>query len=235
MYFYKGVDMFGPVMRFNTESGLVIELRPMCSEDMPEFIKNNGLQSYQVIIYLGRINAPVIEDEKDWFDVARKNKSDMLWGIYVCHPDGSREIIGSTGLHGIDELYEKRYLSATTGIVIFNRDYWGKGIASVCHKARTMYAFDMLGLVILRSGVIVQNEASRRAVESVGYAVQGRGLVQGCIKGNPREDYELHCINPCPYDWNYFWHGRKPSKSFRDARMHAQAAIDWGRENVELP
>jgi len=217
------------------KSGLRGELAPLKREDMPEFVKDGGMQSYEVLKFLGRTTAAVLEDEYDWYDnKARKSENDLIWGIYVIDGD-SRIIIGTTGLH---DIYGRTFFpkaSCTSGIMIFRPEYWGKGIAGACHRARTMYAFDVLGMVAIRSGVICPNEASRRAVESVGYVVHHTDRMHGYHNGAPRNDFALLCVNPCKYIWPYWWHAEKPTKRYRDGRKKATVAIEWARQNVVLP
>jgi RimJ/RimL family protein N-acetyltransferase len=226
--------MFGPIMRFEARLGLKIEMAPISRTDMPVFIQAGGMQSYEVIKFLGRSNAPVLEDEYEWFDNARADKDDVIWGIYVVDA-GQRTLIGNTGLHDVNGAMFSPCKSATSGFMIFRPEFWGKGIAGACHKARTMYAFDMLGLVCIRSGVIFENEASRRAVESVGYAVHHSDRMSGLHKGEPRRDYALMCVNPDKYVWAYWWRSSSPPKRWRDARVKTTKALEWARQNIEFP
>ena len=119
--------------------------------------------------------------------------------------------------------------------MIFRPEFWGKGIAGACHRARTMYAFDDLGLVVIRSGVIFENEASRRAVESVGYVVHHMDRMGHLYKGEPRFDYNLQCINPDKYVWSYWWRNEKPTKKWLEGRKKTIEALEWARQHVERP
>jgi len=216
------------------KSGLRVELAPLKREDMPEFVKDGGMQSYEVLKFLGRTTAAVLEDEYDWFEKVRKDKDDLVWGIYVIDGD-SRIIIGTTGLHDIKSAMWAPCKTGTSGFMIFRSEYWRQGMAGACHRARTMYAFDVLGLVAIRSGVIFENEASRRAVESVGYVVHHTDRMHGLYMGEPRQDYALSCVNPDKYVWAYWWRSERPAKKWRDARVKTTAALKWARENVVLP
>ncbi len=226
--------MFGPIMRFQTKTGLTIKLGPLSSKVMEQFIAGEGgMQRYEVHKFLGRTSAPVLEDETDWFNKTRSENTSIVWGVYVVQ-DSEEKLIGTTGLHGIEAGDYKPYLSATSGFMIFDPEFWGKGIAGACHRARTMYAFDVLGVVIIRSAVIVQNKASKRAIESVGYVVNHTDRMPGLHKGEPREEYCFWCVNPDDYAWNYWWRGRKLPRKWQEARQKTQAALDWARQNVEL-
>ena len=226
--------MFGPIMHFKTKTGLSVELAPLKRTDMPAFVEDGGMQSYEVLKFLGRVTAPVLEDEYEWFDKVRKDDNDLVWGIYVVDGD-SRIVIGTTGLHDINGTMWSPYRTATTGIMNISKEYWGQGIAGACHRARTMYAFDVLGLVVIRSGVIFENEASRRAVESVGYMIHHFDRMHGLYKGEPREDYALMCVNPDTFVWNYWWRRKKLDPQWHEARKKTGAALRWAHQNVEMP
>jgi RimJ/RimL family protein N-acetyltransferase len=89
-----------------------------------------------------------------------RSDRDLLWGLFV---EGQH--IGSTGIHQID--WRNRH--AQTGIVIGDRTWWGRGIATRSHALRTRYAFEELNLEKLVITVIEGNIASRRALERAGY------------------------------------------------------------------
>lgn len=224
--------MFGPIMRFKVEkSGLTIELAPLKRTDMPAFVEDGGMQSYEVLKFLGRTTAAVLEDEYEWFDKVRKDEGDLVWGIYVIDGD-SRVVIGTTGLH---DIYGRMFFpraSCTSGIMIFRKEYWGKGIAGACHRTRTMYAFDVLGLAVIRSGVIIPNEASRRAVESVGYTVHHVDRMHGYYQGEPRDDYALLCVNPDTFEWQAWFRRRKLDLQQLEARKKTGAALRWAHQHV---
>jgi len=172
-------------MRFVApKSNTSIELAPIQKSEMDSFIKDGGMQSYEVTKFLGLTTAPVSEDEAEWFDKVRSDMGSVTWGIYVIDDDGSRTLIGSTSLHGLDNQGTRPYFTATSGYLVVKPEYWGKGIAGACHRARTMYAFDMLGLVMIRSAAITHNEGSWRALQSVGYVIMGSDRMHGYYQGS---------------------------------------------------
>lgn len=224
--------MFGPLMRFNTKTGLVIEMGPLSREVMPEFVTGGGMQSELVSRHLGRQNAPVLEDEYEYFDKVRADKSCVSWGVYVIDGE-SRTLVGTTALHGLTDGMYDPYKSGSSGFMIFRPEFWGKGIAGACHRARTMYAFDSLGLVVIRSSVIRENIASQRAIESVGYYVNHFDRMEGLRGGEPRVSAKFHCVNPDNYVWKYWWRGEEIPEDARDARKRTRRALDWARKNVQ--
>jgi ribosomal-protein-alanine N-acetyltransferase len=94
------------------------------------------------------------------------SRHDVIWAIVL--PDQER-LIGITGLHRID--WVSRH--AWSGIMIGERDCWGKGYGALAMRLRTAYAFRELNLEKLNSAAFADNEASRRALHRAGYRPAG--------------------------------------------------------------
>lgn len=228
---------FGPIMRFKFGESSV-ELAPLTRESMSEFVNighGGGMQRYSVTRYLGRRLAPVLEDEYEWFDKTRSSKTDILWGIWVIE-EGKRILIGCSGLHGMsEEGYVGFIRQATSGSLIFRPEYWGKGIASAAHKARTWYAFKYLGLHQVRSGAFQGNIGSRKALERSGYMYVYTERNEQFTNGALIHADNFECLNPLDLFWRQWWHGDRPSASAVRARKLTIQAMAWAEENVELP
>ncbi len=76
--------------------------------------------------------------------------------------------IGNIKLEPID--WEKKI--ATMGILIGDKEYWGKGVATEATNLIVDYAFRELGLKEVRLGVIATNTAARRVYEKCGFTVE---------------------------------------------------------------
>ena len=154
---------FGPIMRFSVGT-LRIELAPLNKEVLGEFV-SPGMQQFEVRKYTSSHVAPVLEDELDWYERVRTNKDSLVWGIWVIDKD-TRTLIGVSSLFDIkiDHIHQ-----ATSGSMIFRKEYWGRGIASAAHKARTWYAFQHMGLHRIMSAVIQGNGGSLKALTRSGY------------------------------------------------------------------
>jgi RimJ/RimL family protein N-acetyltransferase len=57
-------------------------------------------------------------------------------------------------------------------LILGDKNYWGKGIATEAIKLITNYAFTVLNLHKLRAGCYEQNVASKKAFEKAGYGVE---------------------------------------------------------------
>lgn len=231
---------FGSIMRLDVGE-LHIELAPFTKESLAEYISpeyDGGLQRHSVSKFLGLTQAPTLEDEQDWFDRIRADASILVWGIWLI--EGEREsrtrtLIGNTSLNGIDKGgHTKLIRQATSGSLIFRKEYWGKGIASAAHKARTWYAFKHLGLHRIKSAVIQANVGSRTALERSGYifVYTERNEQYGDGQFHHLDNFE--CLNPLDLFWSQWWHGDRPSKAAREARIRTRETLDWAETHVEL-
>ncbi len=219
---------FGSIMRLQAGEFL-IELAPLNREVMSEFIKP-GMQSAHITKYLVT-GAKVLEDEYEWFESVRTDKASLTWGVWIVKDD-ERELIGTTSLHHLKKDF---FYEAGSGSLLFKRKYWGKGIASAIHQARTWYGFHVEGLDRVWSEVLQGNVASRRALEKSGYYVTHVRRNEKFVEGTLRHIDQLECLNPNDATWKRWWGDDHPTKAARDARRRAQDAMKWASENVTLP
>ena len=227
---------FGPVMRLKVGE-FNIELAPLTRESMSEFVNlthGGGMQRYSVTRYLGRQIAPVLEDETDWFDKVRKEATSIVWGIWVIDGD-NRTLIGNSSLNGIGEDGHSGFIRQTTsGSMIFRPEYWGKGIASAAHKARTWYAFQHLGLHRIKSAVIQGNGGSSKALGRSGYTYVYTERNETFVDGELRHLDCFECLNPLDLFWKQWWHGDRPPQASLNARKLTLDTLKWAEENVKL-
>ena len=226
---------FGPIMRLKAGE-LTIELAPLTKEVMGEFINlehGGGMQRLEVRRYTSSITAPVLEDEYDWFEKTRQSKDSIVWGIWVIEDD-KRILIGNTSLFSFSEGHAKLILQATSASMIFRQEYWGRGIASSIHKARTWFAFQHLGLHRVKSAVIQGNVGSLKALSRSGYSLVYVERNEQFVSGRLRHLDCLECLNPNEPFWGQWWHGDRPPRRALEARRCTQVALAWAEENVEL-
>jgi RimJ/RimL family protein N-acetyltransferase len=149
--------MFGPTLH-----GASVTLAPLEPEHLEHYC--HWFADPEVTRFLKLQAPPTLAEEQAWFQRTAASDSDVVWGLFA---DGQH--IGSTAIHRINW----RNRRALTGIVIGDRTWWGRGVATQAHALRTRYAFDELNLEKLVTTVIEGNTASRRALERVGYCSIG--------------------------------------------------------------
>lgn len=230
---------FGPIMRFAVKE-LEVELAPFAKSDMGEFISleyGGGMQQFSVCKYMGRRQAPVLEDEEEHYEKVRKSTDRYVWGIWLIFREEDtvrRQLIGVTDLFGLNEGGTKLIQQATSGSMIFNKAYWGLGIASAAHKARTWFAFTQLGLHRIKSAVLQENIGSRKALERSGYTFVYTERNECFIDGQFQNLDCLECLNPNRMFWSQWWHGDTPTDVAVTARRATRKTLAWAEKNVVL-
>jgi len=106
--------MFGPLLR-----GEKVTLRPARENDAELFVR--WFADVEVTRYLNRRMAVTLEQERDFLKKIGESKDDVWWMI-----DAEEKPIGATGVHRINWLDA----NGTTGIMIGEKDCWGKGYAA---------------------------------------------------------------------------------------------------------
>lgn len=99
--------------------------------------------------------------------------------------------IGNIKLHRIDT----RHHSAEMSIMIGDKSFWGKGIATEAIKLLSSYAFTVLGLHKLTAECYSVNGGSRRAFEKAGYLLEGVRQKQYLCEGNYVDACVLGCVS----------------------------------------
>lgn len=176
--------MFGHKMKVIGKSGIEVILEPVSKDQLP--VITSRMQSMQTLMYTNTLFAPVLESEEEWYEKKRKANDEVLWGICV-----GKSLIGITALHNLD-----LHGSCVSGIIIFDRNYWGKGVASAAHLARTLFAADFLNRLTIKSSVRTENEASLKALQRVGYHMTGKEPRTGQRMGRFLDTYHLCWLHP---------------------------------------
>lgn len=219
---------FGCIMKLKTRSGLSIELAPFSREEVLVF--RDGMQCASVLRYLNTSTAQTDETEQEWYDNVVKDKASIVWGVWAVER-GKRTLVGNTALSHITHEPLKQ---AVSGIILTNSSYWGKGIASAAHRARTLYAFKQLRLVRIKSAVMHGNYASKKALEGVGYLTVYTERNEKFIDGALRHMDNMECLNPDDWAWRQWWGEDRPTAKAVEARKKTQSVLEWAEKNVEL-
>lgn len=112
------------------------------------------------------INPPMIlEQEEKWFELLISRKNTYLFNIMT----NDNKIIGNTGMHNINSVDR----NADFGIMIGEKDYWGKGYGTEVTKLMLIYGFYHLNLHSIYLNVYSYNKKGIRAYEKAGYKQDG--------------------------------------------------------------
>jgi RimJ/RimL family protein N-acetyltransferase len=118
---------------------------------------------------------------------ARKEGADLKWAVTV---DNGEEPVGFTALYGLG-----RQAAPELGILIGDRELWGKGIGTEAQKLTIRRAFDDLGAHRVVELVLAENAAARAVVERLGFELEGtmRGHVR---RGDRLLDVAIYGVTP---------------------------------------
>ena len=219
---------FGPIMKF-TVGELEVEMAPFTRDEaIATFVP--GMAQHSVTKFIGSAGVQTAETEGEWYDQMIKKRDSYVWGIWVCENWG-RNLIGSTS---IMEVTMEPLKQGTTGISIVDKSYWGRGIAGACHRARTWFAFEQLATVRLKSAVYEGNEASKRAIEKVGYTSVYTERNDIFFDGKLHHKECFECLNPTSWAWNRWWRDDRPTRKSIEAREKTRQILEWAEGHVQL-
>lgn len=104
--------------------------------------------------------------QRAYFDYLASSSSDVV--LAMVEGGGNRHI-GNVGLHKIDWVHR----SAELGIVIGNREFWGRGFGKQAWQLITDYGFDTLNLHRVYAWIVANNFSSARCAEAAGFRKEG--------------------------------------------------------------
>lgn len=120
------------------------------------------------------------DKQREYFQQLSTSRTDVVLAIVDRATDRH---IGNVGLHQIDMLHR----TAVLGIVLGEREAWGRAIGRRAWRAITNYGFDVLGLHKICATVIDGNEASLKCALASGYEIEGRQAQQIYKNGSHRD------------------------------------------------
>jgi len=153
----------GPIVNIVGEK---VALGPRRRDLLPLY--QQWMNDFEVTRTLGVGWRPITwEFEEAWYARVSQNEREIGFTIYE---RASLRPIGSTGLHDVDH----QHRTAGFGIVIGEKDCWGKGYGTEATVLTLDYAFTGLGLHNVILTVYADNERGLRAYTRAGFRVIGR-------------------------------------------------------------
>ena len=185
--------------------GIKTVLRPLEKSDVPLITKwiNDPEVSQYIAAYL-----PATEGEEEaWIENLAKKKDQGL--VLAIEVNGKH--IGNMGVHDINW----RNRTATTGALIGEKEYWGKGFGKDAKMIFLDYLFNTLNLRKISSSVIAFNKRSLNYSLACGYVLEGRKRRQMFRKGRYYDEIILGLFKN---EWLPYWREYK-------ARLDARKAL----------
>lgn len=145
--------------------GDVIRLRALERSDVPTFARwFNDPQVRRTLMITDPLS---LAEEEQWFEDQLRSEN-KIFGIEI-PTDGSWTLIGNVGLTRM--IWKDRL--ARAGLVIGEKDQWGKGFGRDALRTLARYAFEEMNLHRLELEVFDFNERARRCYRSCGFQHEG--------------------------------------------------------------
>lgn len=107
-----------------------------------------------------------LDAEKAWYESQLAEQDSRVYGIAEAE---SHAHIGNIGLHDIDWINRK----AEAGILIGEKDFWGRGLGTDAMNAMLSHAFFTLNLHRVYLSVFAFNSRAVRSYEKCGFTREG--------------------------------------------------------------
>ncbi|MER3406714.1 MAG: N-acetyltransferase [Chloroflexota bacterium] len=166
--------------------GEKVALGPLRRDLLPLYLK--WINDFEVTRSLAAGMRPMTwEAEEEWYARISKSERDVAFTIYE---RATLRPIGNTGLHRIDD----RHRTAEFGIMIGEKDYWGKGYGTETTALMLEYGFLALGLHNIMLRVYSFNERAVRAYTRAGFRVMGRQREAYRLGGRAYDVIYMDCL-----------------------------------------
>lgn len=170
-----------------------VRLRIITEDDAPTLA--TWMNDPETTQYITRYLPMTTAAQREWIAKLYKSNEDFVFGIESTEDD---TLIGTMGIHGV----RYQHGTATTGAVIGNKAYLGKGYGSEAKMLLLKYAFDTLGLRKICATVYAFNERSLAYQKKCGYQIEGVRKNQHFINGQYWDEVLLAVYRE---DWLPIW------------------------------
>ena len=147
--------------------GELVILRALEEEDAYELIKYvNDIEIFQ---YLTLYRPLSLQDEFEFIRRVREEMKQNRSFSFAIVDKEANKLIGTIGLHNVDWISR----NAELGIVIWKKEYWGRGYGTDAMKLLLYYGFTFLNLHRIWLRVYSFNKRAIRAYEKIGFKMEG--------------------------------------------------------------
>ncbi len=168
-------------------TGQKVALGPHRRDLLPTY--QRWINDFEVRVHLGgRVGPMPLEAEESWYDSVSKSPGDNVhFTIYELE---TLRPIGTTALHGVDHFHR----TAEFGIMIGEKDCWGRGCGTEVTRLMLRYGFQNLGLHNIMLRVFSTNPRAQRAYLRAGYTEIGRRRECLRIGGAACDEILMECL-----------------------------------------
>jgi RimJ/RimL family protein N-acetyltransferase len=167
--------------------GKLVALGPFVRDDLALY--SRWINDFEVMrYYLDTPRPQTLEERAAWYE--RINASDLYNIDFLIYELATMRPIGRVGLEDIS--YQHR--RASFGIMIGEKDCWGKGYGTEATRLTLDYGFRLLGLHNIMLSVFSANTAAIRAYTRAGFRVIGARRECRCEGGSLLDNIFMDCL-----------------------------------------
>jgi len=170
----------------------LVKLRALDVEDSNEFYHWSGDREVTQFSLSSYAYPQSRADISKWLSTINNNSKTVSFGI-CCAESG--KLVGYAGIASISTLNR----CAEYFILIGNREFWGKGIATQVTRLVTDYGFNTLGLHRIELTAFAINSAAIRAYEKAGYVHEGVKRQSGFRHGKFLDKVQMSVLS---HEWS---------------------------------
>jgi len=174
-------------------NGKIAHLVPFEEKHLIDPAYHAWLKDFEVIRYIGRdeyLKPIPFEKVREYVENLWADKYCSFYAVYYSK---ANSFIGTAKISYFNEAGLKMR-TADIGIMIGDRSYWGKGIATDALFAVCHYAFNGLNARKLTAGAASANCAVIRAFQKIGFVEEGRLRKKLLISGKYMDHVLLGCF-----------------------------------------
>lgn len=171
-------------------TGKTTTLVPFGDEHLnsPDYL--SWLRDYEVVKTINRreyLRPVSFAEVKEYCDQVCSSPTDIFLAIHFTEGD---KFIGTARSSQINHVTG----TADIGILVGDRDYWGKGVATDSLSLLAEYLFDRIGMRKVTAGMLAPNLAMRRVFEKLGFHPEGVIRKQDLFEGQYVDHIYLGCF-----------------------------------------
>lgn len=156
--------------------GKRVRLVPVRKEFLPKFTQ--WMNDREVLRYLYMYKPLTLEAEEKWYTRLLSDENEILLSILTNSPAGEEILIGNVGI-----TVDHRNGVGVLGIVIGEKEYWGKGLGTEALQLMIAYGFDTLNLQRVELQVFSSNPRAIASYTKIGFREEGRRRRAQYVRG----------------------------------------------------
>ncbi|OGW13377.1 MAG: hypothetical protein A2035_01680 [Nitrospirae bacterium GWA2_42_11] len=133
------------------------------NKDYVEWLRDEEITQFLEI----RWKVFTLEEIRGYVSLMNESPDDFLFGIFL---KGNNEHIGNIKVGEINQMHR----FGSVGLLIGNKNMWGKGYGTEAIRLATQYSFEEFNLNHLKAGMYSDNKGCYKAFIKAGYREVGR-------------------------------------------------------------